>query len=363
LAWLLEFGSRSPGMVLYPTSDELAWIISAHRDELTRWYQVYSPPLDALTSVLDKRQLSAAARRAGLCVPDSWCPATESELLEVADSAPFPLYMKPRVQFAGVRMKVARIAKKEHLVKAWRAWRSHAGYPAVIARHVPGIDLPLLQSCYGGERRIFTVDGFIDRSGRLAATLGCVKILQLPRGSGAGICFEAAEVPLQLQQRLLRLFIDVGFHGVFDAEFIEHDGSHLLIDVNPRFYNHMVFEITRGLPLAWLAYLAAIDDTPRLAEAIRESRSSGVGSKAYVNSLHLQFMLAAQGLSGGMTHEERRHWRGWRTHLNGGMIEATRDADDPRPAIAELATELTHLIKHPRAYLRALTDRGPRNLS
>src|SRR5215510_9027275 len=30
--WLLELGAREPGAVLYPTSDELAWLISRHRD-------------------------------------------------------------------------------------------------------------------------------------------------------------------------------------------------------------------------------------------------------------------------------------------------------------------------------------------
>ena len=81
-------------------------------------------------------------------------------------------------------------------------------------------------------------------------------------------------MPADVEAGLVRLFRAVGFHGVFDAEFIEDGGRHLLIDVNPRFYNHMAFEVDRGLPLPWLAYLGAVGDGEGLRAAVASARGS-----------------------------------------------------------------------------------------
>src|ERR1700737_3008599 len=43
VSWLLEFGARSPGHVLYPTSDDLAWLCALHRDELAKNFRLYQP--------------------------------------------------------------------------------------------------------------------------------------------------------------------------------------------------------------------------------------------------------------------------------------------------------------------------------
>lgn len=49
----------------------------------------------------------------------------------------------------------------------------------------------------------------------------------------------------------------IGFHGMFEAEFIERGDERLLIDLNPRAYNGMTLEVERGLHVAWYAYLEA----------------------------------------------------------------------------------------------------------
>lgn len=54
LDWLLEFGRRFPGHVLYPTSDEVAWLAAAHREDLARDFRLFGPPLTSLVRLLDK---------------------------------------------------------------------------------------------------------------------------------------------------------------------------------------------------------------------------------------------------------------------------------------------------------------------
>src|SRR5579864_4259733 len=37
--WLITIGRRDPGMILYPTSDGMAWLISQHREALSPYYR------------------------------------------------------------------------------------------------------------------------------------------------------------------------------------------------------------------------------------------------------------------------------------------------------------------------------------
>jgi D-aspartate ligase len=361
LQWLLEFGKRFPGHVLYPTSDELAWLLAAHREELGACFRLYSPRIEALACLLDKKQLGEAASTSGLCVPEAWSPVDEEEVLRLGEGATFPLYVKPRTQvFGSGHGKGQLVERRAELLSAWRAWHSPVRYPADVAQRMPGVDRPLLQASYPGSDRVFTVDGFVDETGELFCTLGCVKVLQWPRGSGPGICFEHAVVPASIDEGLSRLFRRVGFYGVFDAEFIEHAGSYLLIDVNPRFYNHMAFEVERGLPLPWMAYLAALGDREALHAAVESARRSTSGPRVYVHPLPLRMMLQVQALTRGMSLGERKYWRSWLSMPEGTFTDPARQDGDNWPAVVEVALEIGRSIRHPRAYFRHLASQGPR---
>lgn len=361
LRWLLDFGRRFPGHVLYPTSDELAWLLAENRDELGALFRLYSPRIEALTWLLDKKQLGEAALASGLCVPEAWCPSDEEEVRRLAKEVVFPVYVKPRTQvFARGHGKGQRVERPAALPSAWRLWHSGARLPAGIAERMPGVERPLLQASYPGCDRVFTVDGFVDETGELFCTLGCVKVLQWPRGSGPGICFEQAPVPANIEDGLSRLFRRVGFYGVFDAEFIEHAGRHLLIDVNPRFYNHMAFEVERGLPLPWMAYLGALGDRGALRAAVESARRSGGGPAVYVHRLPLRMMLGIQALTRRMGVEERSRWRSWLA-LPGEMVtDPVRQDGDAWPAVGEIAFAIQRFVQHPRAYLRHLANPGQR---
>ena len=146
---------------------------------------------------------------------------------------------------------------------------------------------------------------------------------------------------------------------MFDAEFIEHAGCHLLIDVNPRFYNHMAFEVERGLPLPWLAYLGALGDRRALRAAVESTTQSGGGPAVYVHRLPLRMMLGLQSILRGMTVEERARWRSWLAIPAGRVTDPVRQDGDVGPTLGEIALETRRFVQHPRAYLRHLARPGP----
>ena len=359
LDWLLRFGTAQPGYVLYPTSDDIAWLVAAHSEPLSRFFRLYTPPIDCLVRLLDKARLMEEARAAGLDVPETRVPRDETEVERSAREVAFPLYVKPRAQVLGSDLgKGARVEKPALLLPCWRAQRSAAKYDPEVLNRVPDLCLPMLQSCVSNTERIYTVDGFVDETSDLYATLACVKILQRPRGSGPGIIFEHAEIDPVVDQGLRRLFRATGYCGVFDAEFMECGSRRLLIDVNPRFYNHMAFEIDRGLHLPWLAYLAATRDREALCGEVEQAKATHVPRRAYVHRLPTALLLAAQRLARTMSPEDQLRWRSWISEYRGSVTDPSRAIGDRAPGIGEVAMEAVAFVRHPRAYLRGLRSGG-----
>src|SRR5438132_1400690 len=64
--WLRAFGKRRPGHVLYPTSDDAAWLVASHRESLASDFRLFAPPIDGLARLLDKVRLAQEARAVGV---------------------------------------------------------------------------------------------------------------------------------------------------------------------------------------------------------------------------------------------------------------------------------------------------------
>jgi predicted ATP-grasp superfamily ATP-dependent carboligase len=343
LEWLLAFGRREPGHVLCATSDETAWCFARNYRELAPWFQLTPVEPESLLALLDKARLMRGAKAAGLEVPDSWAPASEEEAVTLAASQVGPLFVKPRLQLFGTMgRKGERVEGAAEMAEAWRRQSDAASGTSA-----------LVQTCIQTTERIFTVDGFSGGPGAAFPLLGCVKRVQRPRAGGPGVVFEDAPVPTPLARALERLLGTVGFRGPFDAEFIEDGDRRLLIDLNPRFYNHMAFESERGLPLAWLSYVLARGDELGLwAGLCAASTARRDGPRLYVHRQPLRWMRWVQGLLGRLTLEERRQWDGWLDAE--GVVDPTRTDDDPLPARAALLFEARRALRHPRSWLRAL---------
>jgi D-aspartate ligase len=360
--WLHDFGARNPGCVLYPTSDEVAFFVSAYQDSLARSFRIFTPALESLLDLLDKNRLAAAARRAGLAYPATWCPPDEPALLALVGELPLPVLIKPRTQvLSRLPGKVIRVDAREDIVAAWRRVRS-ANFEQRSIPGADGIDVPIIQHHHSVSERIYTVDGFVGPSGEIVGAAACVKCLQLPRRSGPGVCFESAELDPMVLAGLQRLCIDTGYVGVFDAEFVIDGQDKLLIDFNPRFYNHMAFEIDRHLPLPWLAYLAALGDRDAFSRAVASLGAvgavgalgglGGLGARAdrdrvYAHRFPTGVMLAAQGLTRHMSRSELRQCRGLMSRSR-AVTDPAYVRDDPLPACADVV----QWLRHPRSFLR-----------
>lgn len=357
ISWLLDFGRREPGAVLYPTSDDFAWLLSKHREALKPYFKLYSPPPSVLAELLDKTSLEALCVKAGLKTPPSFSPKTEEELIDAAQKVPLPVLIKQRTQlFSKSRDKGVLVRTRDEVLPAAKAYLERSARAGDVTKELPWAAMPVLQAYFEeGTDRSLQVSGFIDESGEHFVTRGALKVLQRPRRMGLSLCLEDLTVPTELSEGIRALCRAAGYFGVFEIEFLHVDGAYLLIDFNPRYYHYMAFCIARGMPLPSIATLAARGETTALADAVSQAvRAQGSGPRAFAHRYQLEELLVTAGLARTMPLSEVSHWVRWYRKNASSMVDAVDAPDDRLPHVVDVLQELTGTLRHPRAFLRQI---------
>ena len=292
IEWLLAYGQRHPGSVLLPTSDEIVSLLSANLEALEKHFLLYQPPLESVLKVLDKKLLWQACQRVGIDTLPSWFPPGEADAALLSKSLPYPVLIKPRTQVRRVRRTQGLVVRTpEELHSAYRAVasrsRNTSGYGVLS-----GADSPMIQQFTEGKDPVYSVSGFIDRTGESMVARGTIKVFQRRRPVGIGVCFEACQLDNELAERVRALCREVGHFGVFEIEFLRWQQKWVAIDFNPRFYHQMALEVARGLPLPRWAYLGACAEEallktefsvlPILQIAIRLCFATGLHSEQFL---------------------------------------------------------------------------------
>src|SRR5262249_41353571 len=152
---------------------------------------------------------------------------------------------------------------------------------------------------------------------------------------------EAAPLDAELAEKIRALCVEVGYFGVFQIECLRVGGRFLLIDMNPRYYHYMAFDIARGMPLPLFAHLAACGDEGALAREVEEARAhSGNGASAFTYRLQLGELLLAQRLAGTISREEATRWRLWCASHRGHLVDAVLKEGDGMPSLVDAAMHL-----------------------
>ena len=357
--WLLRTGDREPRHAIYATSDELSFALALHRDALSTRFALYQPDLETTMGVLDKGRLNAHARAVGLEVPETWLPESDPDVVRAAREASGLLMVKPRTQVMfGVHAKgMLAEAGVDGLRSAYASFTTGENvHGEAIARRFPEATRPMIQRYYPeASEGIYSLAGFRDKTGKVFAVLGAKKLLQRPRRLGVGLCFETAPVDADLAAGIARLCDRIGYYGVFEVEFIQTGGRSLLIDMNPRFYGQLGFEVARGLLLPQLAYAAALGDDDEVARLVGEMPPEDETCEyVYCNRFGLGVQVGAQRLSGTMKPDDAARWRSWLDSHNGHLVDAVADPTDWRPYALEVASQLYAHLRHPRAFVRKI---------
>jgi len=354
LDWLVAFGRNNPVHFLYPTSDDLAWLLARNARTLSKHFLLFQPPVETVVSVLDKRRLHHACGEVGISTVPTWFPKSLEDVVTLAPALPRPLAIKPRTQvFLASQNKGSLVQPADDLAAVYRRWMERNRYLPGLEEDFGPIAAPMLQEFWSTEiEGVYSISGFVDRDGTLLGARASRKLLQRPRLFGVGICFEESSVDADVLESVVALCRRVGYFGVFEAEFLLSGGVHHLIDFNPRFYGQMHFECARGLPLPVFAYLAATGDRVGL-RALADS-AAGFDSRGYRYAFRFghRFHLGLRRLAGTTSAEEAARWSGWMEAEGGRLVDPSLHPGDSAPGRVQALAEVWGALRHPRAYLR-----------
>ncbi len=362
LAYLLERGPMLAGSVLHPASDELVFLFAQAREQLSVYYTLLLPELGSIYRILNKERLHEACVKVGCPVPRTWCPKSELELAAIVTEAAAhgvkPM-LKPKTQVQlRSGQKGAEIPDGVDLATSFRAFVADNPYGDELIAHDPGVVLPMVQEFMpGAAQGIYSVAGFATEDGRVVARASR-KILQRPRRLGIGLCFEAAPLEPALVRIIGALCKELGYTGIFEIEFVEHEGAFRLIDFNPRAYSQMAFEIERALPLPLLHYLSATGqraERDRLLDEAEVWQDRDPGDQVYTHTLLLELVEAGQLASRVARGSERENWLGWMHAHRGRLTDAVRARGDLKPVVVDVAQHARQFLRHPRSFLRSLS--------
>jgi D-aspartate ligase len=355
--WLVSFGKRNPGHVLYPSCDDLAWLFAHHAGDLKEHFLLYQPPSQTLLELLDKKALSLRCAEVGVSTPRTVFPESVNEAVVLAEQVGFPLIVKPRTQmFLRTRNKGQIVEKRQDFAARYIDYVTENEPHELARRLLPALEYPMLQTLVPeAATETYSLSGFVSRDDPRTVVRAAVKVLQRPRRVGIGVCFEEAPVEPAALAGVTRLCQAVGYFGVFEAEFLRNQGMLELVDFNPRFYGQMGFESARELDLPYLAWLGAVGEPAKLDQALATALEWKSGSGyVYCDRFFLGTLLFLQGLSGNMSSLERRRWRDWlhESSQRARAFDAFETPGDPLPALVSKLHEIAFAVRHPRSFYR-----------
>jgi D-aspartate ligase len=350
--WLRKVLRSKPAAVVLPTNDDHAWRLSRIAgDRHFGRNPIAVGDFDAVRAASVKSRITTAAASVGLATPRTQVLRDGSDLTD-ATNLRFPLMLKPQMRIGMKHWTRGRLLRNTgELREAFDWYRNEVAFEPAVLADAPEAAFPLAQEyIVRPGREVRHITGYLARSGE-SAVRSHRKLLQEPLRFGSGVCFETTPVDEDLAARLLGLLRHIGYHGIFEAEFLQHGGEHLLIDLNVRPYNGLSLTLASGLDLVTCSYLEASGQLAALSFELEAARLTPFRSVAWCNHLALMTLLPGQLLSGGLGPGEARRHLSWAWRNRGRTVNPAVTRDDPRLAVAHLARHVLSPFVSPREFL------------
>ncbi len=268
-------------MVLLPCSDAWAMAVSRLKPELaTRFPSSVAPP-GTLRQLVDKAVFAETLTRLGLPHPRTVVLRDAAALEEVPADRLQDYFVKPNQSTAFAKFYGAKALRFTDRADALRLLQdaSANGLTVMLQEFIPGPP----------TRHVF-VEGFVDRRGRICGLLARRRVRMFPELFGnSTLC---VTIPLGevagAVETITRLLSEIGYHGVFSAEFKldDRDGLYKILEVNARPWWYVDFAARCGIDVCEMAYRDALGGE---VEPVREYR---LGRRCVYPRLDLQSGLA-----------------------------------------------------------------------
>jgi hypothetical protein len=323
-----------------PTTDLIAFYVSALREEFAPEVQRTVAPLADIVNCLIKTRFAAISAAAGHPALAALAPDTLEGAVAAASVLGYPLMLKPNSHLGvGFVERGALISNETDLRRRFRRYDAAPGQESIAAAY-PELMWPLLQRYIPSARnRVYSVSGFKDVDGGILTAELSYKREQWPPDVGVSTAQIGCEDARILEAGLL-IVNQVLSRGIFEVELLADGDMLYAIDLNPRAFGFLELDIARGCDLPWLWYRSTIETpAPKPMPKPRASIDARHRLMHLMNVLVRPFNGRAASLNG-----ERRDSR--RSRQSVSMLGSW---GDPLPMLISN----WYLLRHPRSFLRA----------
>lgn len=209
-------------IVLLPTDDFSAAAIDAQQHRLKNTYvfpHIHGNP-GQVVKYMDKKTQKELARKAGFNVVNTWEIVYNDGEYLVPEGITYPVFIKPRISFQGVKIIMQRCESQEALIKALKK----------IAKRT---DCPILVEQFVEIEKELDVPGFA--YGDLIHTPGMIEKEIIFRGVTATGTISSMRNYEGLEETIRSFLQQFGFTGLFDLEMYLSKGKIYFNELNLRF--------------------------------------------------------------------------------------------------------------------------------
>jgi D-aspartate ligase len=306
------------GTVLIPCSDQWVKAVAGLPQEVRRDYPASVPSLAALETLVDKGLFRATLEKLSLPHPATISLSSVADIEPIAETVLAGAFLKPAQSqqfFARFGVKAFRFVDRRDAIQRLSTCID-AGFEMMLQQYIPG-----------PASSHYFIDGFIDRHGEARAMFARRRLRMSPPDFGNStfmISIPMADVA-EGANTLRALFAEIGYRGVFSAEFKrdERDGILNLIEVNARPWWYVDFAARCGVNVCALAIRDAV------GEDVETISSYKVGRRCVFPYYDLEAVRRE-------TAAGRLGWLGWARSWIGPFQPVFRWSD-PAPALGEVA--------------------------
>jgi predicted ATP-grasp superfamily ATP-dependent carboligase len=229
---------NNPIDVLLPVSFAAVMQISRIKDDLAKHVKILLPSKESLEIAGNKGRTIQFAEKIGICIPRTWYPQSEAEVVEIAHDLSYPAVIKGSEEsgFVQYSNSPADLAEKYHKI---------VSYSPVIQEYITG-------------------DGYgffaLYNNGKARAIFMHKRIREYPITGGPSAVAESVYDP-DLKAAGLQLLDSLHWHGVAMVEFKKDSktGKFVLMEINPKFWGSLGLAIASGVDFPYLACIMATE--------------------------------------------------------------------------------------------------------
>jgi predicted ATP-grasp superfamily ATP-dependent carboligase len=232
--------------VLFVAGDPQLELLSAGRENLSRFYEFAIPDRHVCEMLIDKRSQYRWLMNRKVNIPATSMPESEAEAKRDALRIGLPCIAKP-----GVSHLWRAVSKSKALVlrspdEAGDAYRkmTESGAGCLLQEIVPG-----------GDDQLYGTLCCFSRLGEPLASLTKRKLRQFPERFGNGSVQISVRLP-ELAEHSVSVLRSLGCHGFVSIEYKLDPvgGAMKLIEINPRSVSGLQLAIDSGCDLPWVGY-------------------------------------------------------------------------------------------------------------